>query len=310
MPRVKSLARLGHKLLALLGISWRPGVPHSGPAKAKANGLEIAYETFGRESNPAILLVMGFAQSMVEWDVEFCTRLASHGFRVIRFDNRDAGRSSRADKGTYKLGDMAEDAAGLLDALRIKRAHLVGVSMGGMIAQILAASHPERALSLTSIMSTTGDALLPPPTPQAMQALMRRAPSDREGFIAHCRDIWRILRGREFPQDEARDRARAELLFDYGVDPEGASRQLIAVSISGSRKRLLKSVACPTLVIHGEADPLLPVAHGIATAEAIPGAKLKVIPQMGHAMPVEFWDELIDAIAGHCAHAGDDRIAA
>lgn len=296
------LARLGRKLLDTLGIPWRFGVPRAGPGKVRANGIEIAYEAFGHDRSPALILVMGFAQSMIEWDDEFCTRLAARGFRVVRFDNRDVGKSSRILKGgAYKLADMAEDTVGLLDALGIASAHVVGVSMGGMIAQILAARHPERVLTLISIMSTTGDALLPPPTPQGMQALMGRPPGDREGFVEFCRVTWRALRAGEFPRDEARDRERAERLFDYGVDPEGASRQLIAVSISGSRKRLLGTITRPTLVIHGDADPLIPVAHGVATAEAIPAAQLKIVPGMGHAMPVEIWSELIDAIVGHCA---------
>jgi pimeloyl-ACP methyl ester carboxylesterase len=298
------LARLREFAAALL--RRKPPAPPTAPAApavpalARANGIDIAYETFGRAGDPALLLIMGFAQPMIEWDEEFCARLAARGYHVVRFDNRDVGRSTHLPRGaSYKLADMADDTAGLLDALHIRQAHVVGVSMGGMIAQLLAVHHPERVLSLTSMMSTTGDLLLPPPTPAAMRALMDRPPPDREGFAAYCRSTWRTLRGSAFPLDEARDQRRAQRLYDYGLNPAGAGRQLMAVSISGSRRRLLDAVKHPTLVIHGEADPLIPVAHGKATAEAIPNAKLKIIPDMGHALTMEHWDELIDAIAEH-----------
>ncbi len=297
-------SRLRNFIAALFGRKPRlgraaPAAP-AAPAMARANGIEIAYQMFGRAADPALLLVMGFAQPMIEWDDEFCQQLAARGYHVIRFDNRDVGKSTHLPKGTsYKLGDMADDTAGLLDALGIARAHVVGVSMGGMIAQLLAVQHPERVISLTSIMSTTGELTLPAPTPAAMRALMDRPPTDRESYAEYCRRTWRTLRGSKFPRDEARDRHRAERLYDYGSNPAGAGRQLMAVSISGSRKRLLASVTHPTLVIHGAADPLIPVAHGHATAKAIPNAKLKILPDMGHALAVEHWDELIEAIAEH-----------
>ncbi len=283
---------------------------------APANGQRLCYETFGRADHPALLLIMGLGAQMILWDDAFCEQLAAHGFHVIRFDNRDIGRSTslagpvRIDlpavilqavqgkpiNSVYKLADMAADAAGLLDHLAIDAAHVVGASMGGMIAQEMAMTLPARVLSLTSIMSSTGAPGLPGPTPAAASVLMASPPDGREAYIAaFCRN-WRVLRGGTFPEDEARDPERAARMWDRGINPAGTARQLMAIFASGDRTLRLGGVRAPTLVIHGAADPLVPLAAGEATAAAIPGARLKVIQAMGHALPIAIWTEVIEAI--------------
>jgi pimeloyl-ACP methyl ester carboxylesterase len=260
---------------------------------------------------------------MILWDEAFCQKLAGHGLYVIRFDNRDAGRSSgladpvRVDlpalmmqammgkpiASPYKLVDMARDAAGLLDHLGIKSAHVAGASMGGMIAQELAMTLPERVLSLTSIMSSTGARGLPGPTPEAAAVLMAPPPDGRDAYInGFCRS-WRILRGGAFPEDEALDPARAARMWDRGLNLPGTGRQLLAIFASGDRTARLAALRTPTLVIHGAADPLVPLAAGRATAAAVPQAKLKVIDSMGHAIPMAIWPEVIGAITSHCGVA-------
>jgi pimeloyl-ACP methyl ester carboxylesterase len=256
---------------------------------------------------------------MIEWEEEFCEELASRGYFVIRFDNRDVGLSTKFPQlgtpnvqalfaqrllgGTvaapYALSDMAADAVGLLDALSIERAHIVGLSMGGSIAQLMAIHHADRVRTLTSIMSSTGDPSLPPPKPEALSVLLTPAPSDREGYVQHFARNMRTLRGSGFPLDEARDLERAGRYFNRGLNPPGAARQLAAILAAESRKESLNSVRAPTLVIHGRADPLVMVEGGKATAEAIPGAKLLVVEGMGHALPRAHWPQLIDAIAAH-----------
>ena len=290
---------------------------------APANGQRLCYETFGDRGDPALLLIMGLGAQMVLWDEAFCADLAEHGFYVIRFDNRDIGRSSSVDgpvridlpslmmqalqgkpiASPYKLVDMARDAAGLLDHLGIEAAHVAGASMGGMIAQEMAMTLPARVLSLTSIMSSTGARGLPGPTPAAAAVLMAPPPEGREAYIvAFCRN-WRVLRGGAFPEDEARDPERAARMWERGLNPAGAARQLLAIFASGDRTQRLGGVRAPTLVIHGAADPLVPLAAGQATAAAIPGARLTVIQTMGHAMPMAIWPEVIGAIVAHCREA-------
>jgi pimeloyl-ACP methyl ester carboxylesterase len=285
----------------------------------RANGIELCYETFGDPAAPPMLLVMGLGAQMIQWDEVFCTRLAERGFHVIRFDNRDVGKSQRfsgggrlriiellklrlfgtAVRAPYMLRDMAEDAVGLLDALGIARAHVVGVSMGGMIAQELAIGFPDRLLSITSIMSTTGDPRLPGPTRGAMRILLAAPPKSREEFLRRYGATWTMLRAGSFPEEEAKDQQRAERSWDRGHDPAGAARQLRAIVASGDRTARLATVKVPTLVLHGEVDPLVRPAAGKATAAAIPGAKLVMIPKMGHAMPTPTWPPIIDAIATH-----------
>jgi alkanesulfonate monooxygenase SsuD/methylene tetrahydromethanopterin reductase-like flavin-dependent oxidoreductase (luciferase family)/pimeloyl-ACP methyl ester carboxylesterase len=286
---------------------------------AKANGIELCYDTFGNRDAAPLLLIMGLAAQMIEWDEEFCDELASRGYFVIRFDNRDIGLSTKLPQlgtpnvqalfaqrllgGTvaapYTLTDMAADAAALLDHLGIEHAHVVGLSMGGSIAQLMAIQHAERVLTLTSIMSSTGDPSLPPPKAEALSVLLTPAPADRAGYVQHYARNMRVLRGPGHELDEKRDLERAARYFGRGLNPPGAARQLAAILAAESRKESLKSVRAPTLVIHGSADPLVLLAGGKATADAIPGAKLFVVEGMGHALPRAHWPQLIDAIAAH-----------
>lgn len=287
---------------------------------AKANGIELCWDSFGNAADPSLLLIMGLASQMIAWDEEFCARLARRGYRVLRFDNRDVGRSTRfteagiPDVGAammaalrgesvpavpYTLEDMADDAVGLLDTLGIDRAHVVGASMGGAIAQTMAIRNPARLRTLTSIMATTGAPDLPPPTPEAMAVLFKPVPADLAAYVESYAQTWKVLRAGSFPEDEALDAARAQRLYARGLNPAGVSRQLAAIFASGSRREALRAVQVPTLVIHGEADPLVPLACGVDTANAVPGARIETIPGMGHAFPRSVWPRVIDAIAAH-----------
>ena len=294
-------------------------VRHSDPGRARVDGIEIVYDTFGDPSAPPLLLVMGLGGQMIAWDEEFCMALAQQGYWVIRFDNRDIGLSTKMDEAgvpdilamyqavfageaiqaPYLLSDMAQDAVGLLDALEIPSAHVVGVSMGGMIAQSLAIQHPERVRTLTSIMSSTGDPNLPPPTAEALGILVNPAPAEREAYVAHEVEVWRVLNGPHIPVDEERVRERAGRFFDRSLSPAGTARQLAAILASGSRKEGLRSVTVPTLVIHGDADPLVPVEGGIDTANAVPGAELMIVEGMGHDIPLPVAPRVIAAIVRH-----------
>jgi pimeloyl-ACP methyl ester carboxylesterase len=272
--------------------------------RVRANGIEIEYESFGRESDPVVLLIMGLGGQLTLWPESFCKGLAARGFRVIRYDNRDIGKSthfveagvpdipalmSRAMTGQtvetpYALIDMANDAAGLLDALGVERAHIVGASMGGMIAQLVAAHHPTRTRSLTSIMSSTGRRDLPPGKPEAMAALMTPpAGESREDRIAASMRTWRIIGSPGYAATDAELRADAERDIDRApYEPTGTPRQLAAIMAAPPRNDVLKTVTAPSLVIHGADDPLVPVEAGRDTAAAIPGATLIVVPGMGH----------------------------
>ena len=294
-------------------------VAHSKPAMANANGIELCYDTFGDRAAPPMVLIMGLAAQMIAWDDDFCGELASRGYWVVRFDNRDIGLSTKfAQHGVpdvmamlgmllqgktvpapYTLRDMAADTIGLMDALGIKSAHVIGASMGGAIAQEIAIRHPARLRTLTSIMSSTGEPGLTQPTPEAMQILMAPTPTDRDAYFERYRQTWRVLRGPGFPLDEARDVGRAAETFARGLNPPGVARQLAAIMASGSRKEALAAVKTPALVIHGDADPLVRLDGGEATARAIPGAKLMVIVGMGHALPIPMWPQIIAAIEGH-----------
>jgi len=294
-------------------------VIHSDLAKVAANGIEIIYDTFGEPTSPPLLLVSGLGMQLIGWDEEFCSELAVQGYWVIRFDNRDVGLSTRFDhlgipdipaimqapltgekvKPPYLLRNMAEDAVGLLDALGIGSSHIVGASMGGMIVQEMVIHHPERVLTMTSIMSSTGNPDLPPPKPEAMALLMEPAPEDRDDYIESSVRATQVLNGKGFPIDVDRVRRNAGFAFDRGLSPAGTSRQLAAIFFSGSRKEALMSVTVPTLIIHGDADPLVPVEGGIDTAEAITGAELLVIEGMGHDLPPKVWDQVIGAIVKH-----------
>jgi pimeloyl-ACP methyl ester carboxylesterase len=290
------------------------------------NGVELAWDSFGDPDAPPLVLIMGLGAQMVAWDDAFCARLAeAGGHRVIRFDNRDIGHSTHLShlgvpdiqalmmqamagkplQVPYTLRDMAADCIGLLDALNIERAHIVGASMGGAIGQELAIHHPQRMRSFTSIMSTTGNPALPPPTPEAMAVLFSPTPTTFEAYLPHYKKVWHVLRGPDFPLDEARDAERAQLIFLRGLNPGGVARQLAAIFASGNRKPALRDVRVPTLVIHGDADPLVPVACGVDVADAIAGAKLLRIPRMGHALPISMWPQIIDAIAAHTRQLRD-----
>ena len=301
---------------------------HQPPQIARANGIDLCYEIFGDANAEPMLLIMGLGAQMIHWDDDFCRQLAARGFRVIRFDNRDIGKSSKMSGGkrisplellklrflkvplaaVYTLRDMANDTVGLMDALGIRSAHLVGASMGGMIAQEVTITYPERVRSLTSIMSTTGDPKVPPPTKEAAAVLMAPPPATKEEYFERFAQTWKILRAGSFPQDEALDRARAERTYERGFNPAGVGRQLRAILGSGSRKARLASVKTPTLVIHGTADPLVRPAGGRDTAASIPGAKLLMVEGMGHALPIRMWPQIIDAIDKH-AHGAVAKAA-
>jgi len=303
-------------------------VAHQPPQMARANGIDICYEIFGDAKAEPMLLIMGLGAQMLLWDDAFCEQLAARGFRVIRFDNRDIGQSSKLTGGKrltvfellklrflkipvaapYKIIDMARDTTGLMDVLGIKSAHLVGASMGGMIAQEIAISFPQRVRSLTSIMSTTGNPKVPPPTKEAAAMLMAPPPATKEEYFARFAQTWKILRVGSFPDDEALDPSRAARIYARGLNPAGVGRQLRAILASGSRKARLHSVTVPTLVIHGTVDPLVRPEGGIDTAASIPGAKLLMIEGMGHALPIPMWPQIIDAIDKH-AHGAAAKAA-
>jgi pimeloyl-ACP methyl ester carboxylesterase len=287
---------------------------------ANVNGIELVYDEFGAPHDPAMLMVMGLGAQMIWWEEEFCELLAASGFRVVRFDNRDVGNSSKIEGGpgpnlaaaiagdgssaSYTLSDMAADAVGLLDVLEIGAAHVVGASMGGMIAQTIAIEYPDRVLSLTSIMSTTGALEVGRPHPDGMAALASTPPrGDREAYADWGVQARRIIGSPGYPTDEADLRRRVLRSYDRSFYPEGFARQLVAIVASGDRTERLGSVSVPTLVIHGADDPLIDVSGGEATAGAIPDARLVVIPGMGHDIPRALWPKIVDAIVENAARA-------
>jgi pimeloyl-ACP methyl ester carboxylesterase len=270
--------------------------------KAKANNIEIEYDTFGDPSSKPLLLVAGLGTQMIWWREEFCEKLVDKGFYVIRFDNRDVGLSTKVSA-PYNLQDMADDAISLLDALNVDKAHICGASMGGSIVQEMAIKYPARILSLTSIMSTTGRADLPPAKPEAMKLLMMPAPEERDGYIEYYVNLWRVLHGSKFPFDEDEGREMAAKSYDRSFYPQGIDRQLMGSIASGSRKSKLASVNVQTLVIHGGDDPIVSLEGGKDTAESIPGAELLIIEGMGHALPPEAWSQIIDAISANANKA-------
>jgi pimeloyl-ACP methyl ester carboxylesterase len=287
---------------------------------ASVNGIEIAYEAFGDSAHPTVLLIMGLGVQMLGWDEEFCRMLAGRGYRVVRFDNRDVGHSTKlvdaprpdvmaaaagdTSSAGYLLDDMAEDCVGLLDELGVEAAHVVGASQGGMIAQAVAIGHPERVLSLTSIMSTTGDRAVGQPHPEAISALLTRPPGDREGFVEFAVGAWRVICSPGFDADEEALRGRAGASYDRGIFPDGTGRQLVAILASGDRTEALRRLDVPATVIHGMNDVLVDVSGGRATAAAIPGARLELIEGMGHDLPRALWRRLIDLIVANAGRAG------
>jgi pimeloyl-ACP methyl ester carboxylesterase len=284
--------------------------------KTKANNIELEYDTFGDPSSKPLLLVMGLGAQMLRWHEELCKMFVDKGFYVIRFDNRDIGLSTKFEEAgvpdimkeymarmqgkpispPYTVEDMADDAVGLLDALNIEKAHICGASMGGMIVQIIALRHPDRVLSLTSIMSTTGNPNLPQARPEAMQTLLKPAPTERDAYIEESVKRWRILYGSGFPYPEEEFREQAATMYDRSFYPQGMSRQLFAILGAENRVPKLNSVKVPTLVIHGGDDPLVPVEGGKETAASIPGAELLIIEGMGHSLPRETWPQVVGAI--------------
>jgi pimeloyl-ACP methyl ester carboxylesterase len=281
-------------------------------------GITLCYETFGDPSDPTALLIMGLGTQMVAWREEFCAQLAERGLHVVRFDNRDIGRSTHLSAppptvgqllrrsraaASYTLADMADDAAALLDELDLSPAHVIGASMGGMIAQTLAARHPGSVRSLVSIMSNTGSRLSGQPSLRTYGLLLGRAPRERDAYIAHFERIFAAIGSRGLPRDPEDVRELAALSYDRDHDPDGPSRQLAAIIASGNRAAELRTITAPTLVIHGKADPLVAYSGGRATARLIPGAKMMSVEGMGHDLPRAVWPRLIDGIAANAARA-------
>jgi pimeloyl-ACP methyl ester carboxylesterase len=278
--------------------------------RARANSIELAYEAFGDRDRPPLLLVMGLGAQMVAWPDDLCEALAL-GCYVVRFDNRDVGASQWLEgdvdlvacmagdtsSAVYTLEDMADDAAGLLDALELDSAHVMGASMGGMIAQTLAIRHPERVRSLISIMSTTGEPGVARPTEAAMAALMSPPARTREEAMERSVAVGRVVGSPGFPRDEEDVRDRSGRAWDRGVNASGFARQLAAIQASGDRTEALAGLDVPTLVMHGEDDPLVPIGGGRATAAAIPGAELWPVPGMGHDLPRALWPDLIARVS-------------
>jgi pimeloyl-ACP methyl ester carboxylesterase len=289
-----------------------------------ANGIQIEYETFGDSSGRPLLLIIGLGAQMIHWDDDLCKDLAARSHYVIRFDNRDVGLSTKFGeagmpnlpeifrkilqgekvKPPYSLDDMANDAVALLDALKIPRAHICGMSMGGMIAQTMAIRHPARVLSLISIYSTTGNPEVPQPKPEIIGLLTTPPPRERQAFIEHMLGVFKTISGPGFPLDEGWTRKTIGKSYDRCFYPEGMARQLVAILTHGNRAPALSSVKVPTLVIHGTSDPLVSVEGGKDTAKAIPGAQLILVEGMGHDLPHGgAWPRIVEAITKHTQKA-------
>jgi pimeloyl-ACP methyl ester carboxylesterase len=265
--------------------------------RARANGIELEYDTFGDRAGPPLLLIGGLGTQLITWDAEFCELLASSGFYVVRFDNRDAGLSTwMAGGDEYTLDDMADDAVGLLDALGIPAAHIVGASMGGFIAQLIALDQPERVLTLTSMISGPNGEDEVPPTPEAMALLMTPVPGTHEARIDLGVHSKKMLLGPADPFDQVYERERVAAAVDRAYHPAGFVRQVQAISRAPSRVARLAALRIPTLVVHGDADILVPVENGRLVAAAIPGARLLEIPGMGHDVPRRVWPQVVEAI--------------
>jgi pimeloyl-ACP methyl ester carboxylesterase len=281
--------------------------------------ITLCYETFGDPADETALLIMGLGTQMIAWQEDFCRDLAARGFHVVRFDNRDIGHSTHLlgppptirqlllrsrSAAHYKLSDMAEDAAGLLRELDLSPAHVIGASMGGMIAQTLAARHPKRVRSLTSIMSNTGALTNGQPALKLYPFFLRRPTAGREQYVTHFERLFNAIGSRGLPREPEEIRELAGQSYERDHDPAGPGRQLAAILASGDRTSELRRIEAPTLVVHGTADPLVRPSGGRATAKAIKGAKLLTIDRMGHDMPRVIWPQLIDAIAENAARAG------
>ncbi|MCP1133774.1 alpha/beta fold hydrolase [Paenibacillus polysaccharolyticus] len=285
----------------------------------RVNDIDIAYDSYGSEKNETILLIAGLGTQMIRWTVPFCEMLAARGFRVIRFDNRDTGLSTHFSNHAtldfealaqtlmsgklpdlpYTLDDMADDTIGLLNALGIKKAHVVGRSMGGMIAQLMVSQYPERVLSLTSLMSTTGNTELPPTSPEVMALMTGPAPNpmeDEEGYLAHSVAFAKRIAGTGYPFEEDAYRSLIREEIQRAYDPGSVGRQIAAIAVSGDRRARLAKVKVPALVIHGVEDPMFVPACGRDTAEAINGAELMLLEGMGHDLPQQLFETVVDGI--------------
>jgi pimeloyl-ACP methyl ester carboxylesterase len=286
---------------------------------APTNGIQLCYQEMGDPDGEPLLLAMGLATQMLAWSEEFCAMLADRGFRVVRFDNRDIGRSTRFDSAgmpspidlmigrrataPYRLRDMARDTLGLMDHLEMPSAHIAGASMGGMIAQSVAIIAPERVRSLTSIMSTTGSRRVGHPSYKTFGLLLGKAPREREAAIERVVKTFRVIGSPGYPFEEERVREIAARSFDRGHSEAGIARQLHAITASGDRTPRLRELDVPALVIHGKKDVLVNPSGGRATAAAIPGARLWMVEGMGHDLPQELWPEIVEQIAANAARA-------
>lgn len=290
--------------------------------RIKAGAIELAVQEFGDINHPAIVLVMGLGMQMISWPDTFCRALASKGYRIVRFDNRDVGNSHKVHgvrapgaikmlmasklgirlSVPYQLRELADDTVALMDALDIRAAHIVGASMGGMIAQLVAAHHPARVLTLTSIMSTSGNPNLPQPRAKVLMRLAAKAATDEASYLDGAMQTWRIIGSPAYQpgDEELRDRLLAAYRRSYY--PAGTARQMAAISACGSRVEALKTIVAPTLVIHGKDDPLVPVSGGIDTARHIPGARLELIDGMGHDLPTPLLPTFVELIGSHIDH--------
>jgi pimeloyl-ACP methyl ester carboxylesterase len=284
-------------------------------------GMKICYQTFGDPSAEPLLLVMGLGGPMTWWDPELCRKLADAGFFVIRYDNRDTGRSGRGkgrvtqatlvryffgrgSRPPYTLDDMAGDAFGLLDALGIDAAHIVGISMGGMIVQTMALLRPERVRTLTSIMSTTGRRTVGWQDPRLLPLVLARGAQSREAYVAGSARLWKVIGSPDYPETQEAVQGRAGETWDRGVTPAGVARQIVAILAQPDRSRQLHNLRIPTLVIHGLKDKMVHVSGGRATAHAIPSAELLLIPGMGHDVPAQLYDTFVESIRGLADRAG------
>ena len=294
-------------------------MPRASFTSTDNRSIELEYDHFGNPTDPALLLIMGFTAQMVAWDEEFCTQLADRGHFVIRFDNRDCGLSTKLHgvpsnsdavimaammetempPVPYTLSDMAADAMQVLDHLNIERAHIMGASMGGMIAQTVAIEHPHRTKTLISIMSQPGELTVGQPTQEAMELIVTPAPSDRDEYIAFA-PKWQLWQSKKYRSDEV-SRRNAIRDFDRSNYPEGGPRQMAAIYASGSRAEGLQKLEVPTLVIHGTDDQLITPSGGERTAELIPNSTLLMVDDMGHDMPQPLWPLYLDAISKHTA---------
>jgi pimeloyl-ACP methyl ester carboxylesterase len=288
---------------------------------AQTARLHLAYEEFGNTDAPVVMLIMGLGMQMHAWPDEFCAAIAAKGFRVIRFDNRDIGLSQKFDgaraprpwklflrsrlglrlKVPYQLHDMAEDIISLMDYLHIASAHIVGASMGGMIAQLVAASFPDRTISLTSIMSSSGAQSLPQPRAKVLLQLTRKSATGEQAYLMNAKRTWRMISSPAYPVEDAALEERLLSAYRRSYYPQGLGRQMAAIIASGDRSAILKTIRVPTLVIHGEDDALVPVQAGIDTAQKILGARLELIPGMGHDLPSALFPRFVNEITGHAA---------